>query len=376
VVLAVSAGCSSDPVELTVDLRTDFRPLEDFDAVETELSSAPFEGVTAGSDAMLMAVRVSDDYFQGSRVAEIDGLQAGRTFVRVRLKRHAVVIAQRVVDLQIDQSFALTVVITRNCATVTCPGAGDPEGFSACLDGRCIDPRCTPATPELCGDSFCSDDSDCVAGPGCTASSCVRGACLCEAPMGGVDGGPPPDGGVPDSGSLECTPGATEMDTVPCGDCGEGQQTRMRTCGEIGWGPFADVGSCDTGATCAPGQTETDMRACGNCNSGVESRTRSCDAATCTWGAWSGFGACTGASGCSPGATTGCANGDSCGHRVCRSDCTYGGCQPIRECLRIRPGTSGPEGNNWRCCGSSRWQFCLPSCYWSTDCASCSGCGC
>lgn len=72
----------------------------------------------------------------------------------------------------------------------------------------------------------------------------------------------------------------------------------------------------------------------------------------------------------------GCDNGDSCGHRVCQSDCGWGDCEPTDECLRIRPGTSGPEGNNFRCCGSGEWQFCLSSCYWSTACEACSGCGC
>jgi hypothetical protein len=77
-----------------------------------------------------------------------------------------------------------------------------------------------------------------------------------------------------------------------------------------------------------------------------------------------------------PGTTTACENGDSCGHRVCQDDCTWGQCEPILECLRIRPGTSGPEGNNWRCCGTRSWQFCLSTCMWSLDCARCPSCGC
>ena len=372
--VALGAGCSEEPIELTVDVRTDYVPVADFDVVETEVAGSPFEATaTAGADAVTTAVRVSDDFFEGARVAEIADLAPGRMFVRTRLKLRGAIIATQIVDLQIAESYALTVVMTRNCRSITCPEAGDPEGFTACLDGECVDPRCTPSTPEHCG-AVCSADSDCPSGPGCASARCVRGVCLCEAPHGLVDGG------SPDGGTSECVVGETEEEMQPCGECGEGTQTRTRAC-EMGtefgvWGAWGAWGTCDTPATCSPGATESDMRACGNCNSGRETRTRSCDAATCMWGAWSAFGACTGASGCAPGATMGCANGDSCGHRVCQGDCTWGGCEARVQCLRIRPGTSGPEGNNWRCCGSSRWQFCLPSCTWSTDCVSCSGCGC
>lgn len=371
--LILSVGCSAEPIELTVDVRTDYLPLGDFDLVETELSRTPFDpSQPAGPDALPMAVRISDDFFRGSRVAEIGDAPSGRSFVRVRLKHRGAIIAQRVVDLKLDQSYALTVVMTRSCREVTCPRPGDPAEHTACLNGECVDPRCTPATPEYCGEAVCEDDADC-AGGGCAGATCVRGACLCGAPT-------MTDAGPRDAGSSECTPGETAMETSACGECGEGTQTRTRTC-EMGtefgvWGAWSDWGACTTSATCSPGQTDTQMDACGNCGSGTRTRSRGCDGATCTWGAFGEWSSCMGQSGCSPGSTTGCPNGDSCGHRVCRADCTWSGCQPIYECLRIRPGTSGPPGNNYRCCGSSRWQFCLPSCYWSTDCALCSGCGC
>ncbi len=78
---------------------------------------------------------------------------------------------------------------------------------------------------------------------------------------------------------------------------------------------------------------------------------------------------------CTPPAVdaTGC---DPCSERVCGSDCTFGTCQlkATSQCEHI-------SGTNWRCCGSSSWQFCLSSCQWSTACevtgsaACCTGSG-
>ncbi len=220
------------------------------------------------------------------------------------------------------------------------------------------------------------------AGPGAMDASSPPGvdASTPGGPDAGPDAGSRPDAAAPRDGGApppECTAGTTDTETGACGACGEGTHTRTRTCEASGtFGPWSGWSGCATDAQCAPGDSDTDTRACGACGSGTQTRTRSCDAATCRWGSWGSFGTCGGASGCAPGETRACANGDSCGHEVCQSDCSWGGCEPIHECLRIRPGTTGPEGNNYRCCGSDAWQFCLPSCYWSTDCAACGGCGC
>lgn len=386
----LAAPACGDAVQLTVDVRTDWQPFVDFDAVETEISRAPFEdgSPSSGGRSVRTEVDGDDDYLAGQRVVELDDLDTGRVFVRVTLRNGAgAPVAQRVVDLELAESFALTVVLTRDCRTVTCPGSGDPPGLSECLNGRCVDPRCTTSSPEYCAAAVCVADADCPAGAGCDDTRCEGGVCLCESPTD-LDAGPGFDGGAPDAGvdggaigvdagptpdtgpcgaGAACAPGEVQSG-VTCGMCG----TEERTCGsDCAWGAWSCVGE----GVCVAGTTQTDTQACGACNSGTRTRTRTCSS-SCTWGSWSSYGACSGATGCAPGSTTACANGDSCGHRVCQSDCTWSGCQPIYECLRIRPGTSGPEGNNYRCCGTSRWQFCLPSCYWSTDCVTCSGCGC
>jgi hypothetical protein len=129
------------------------------------------------------------------------------------------------------------------------------------------------------------------------------------------------------------------------------------------------------GATpaCTGGQIGREMEPCGNCGSGVRTRTRTCSADGCSWGAWSAWSACTGQSGCTPGDTQACSPADSCGNRVCTNSCTWSGCQPKAgaACLRRR-NMEQEEGSNYRCCADSRWQFCQPSCQWSTGCDTCS----
>ncbi|MBI2897016.1 MAG: hypothetical protein HYY06_25895 [Deltaproteobacteria bacterium] len=153
----------------------------------------------------------------------------------------------------------------------------------------------------------------------------------------------------------ECVPGAVSEED--CEQCG----TRGRTCTDAqAWG---DWGACEDQGPCSPGATEN--QACGNCGT----KTRTCGA-DCQWGAWGG---CGGEGACTPDATRdgGC---DPCAYQVCSDQCAWGGCV-----LRAGSECEWQEGTHWRCCGSSRWQFCLPnSCEWSTDCDICqnNGCGC
>jgi hypothetical protein len=131
---------------------------------------------------------------------------------------------------------------------------------------------------------------------------------------------------------------------------------------------------CSLAGACTAGASETVMQACGACGTGKQSHTHVCSPDTCTWGPWSDWTACGGVTAaCTPGDTMACANGDSCGQRVCSSSCTWGGCAPKVSggCLRIGDGHTN-EGSNYRCCGGGgHWEFCLPDCHWSADCVSC-----
>jgi hypothetical protein len=208
------------------------------------------------------------------------------------------------------------VLLTSNCAGVECPIPSGSAALTECLDAECIDPACSELMPELCPDA-CAVDSDCSVDVGCTTRQCIEGTCFC------ADEPSLPDGGV-DTGACECMPGATEDRTMPCGNCDTGTQTDTRTCdADCVWGDFVE-------------------------------------------------GTCAGATGCTPGSTRPCANGDPCGERVCRANCTLTNCQrqPGAECLRIAPGGT-TIGTNYRCCGTYMWQYCITGCVWSGACTSC-----
>ncbi len=253
------------------------------------------------------------------------------------------------------------------------PGVCDP----LCADGeRCVDGVCAVAS-DADGDGldqrFDCDDGDVLVGA--SAERSCRSACgeglerctdgvwdACDAPT-----------------TCECE-ASTPPRSIECGSCG----TQRQVCSGGAW---ADDGACVEAGVCTPGATESETRACGNCGMGSQSRSRTCEAARCDWGAWGAWSACVGGGACEAGSTRACPNGDSCGVQVCSSACVWpSACSPNAgsECLRIRPGTSGPAGNNYRCCSRSGsdptgWQFCLPPdgaghCFWSTACDATTSC--
>jgi hypothetical protein len=80
---------------------------------------------------------------------------------------------------------------------------------------------------------------------------------------------------------------------------------------------------------------------------------------------------------CSPGTTdaVGC---DICSTSSCDNTCQWGTCSllPGNEC----EWQGGYNHQDCVCtqysCGASQWQWCLSSCFWSTDCACCDQTGC
>ena len=278
--------------------------------------------------------------------------------------------------------------------SVTCIGDQGDLALNAC--GECIDAdACEPGDVE-------SRPSVCPGGTN-ESRTCSEGCRWSEWACGAP--------------TELCTPSAVEEEERDCGSCGEGVQSRTRACAADGsdWLPWTEWGVCRTGANCEPGESDSQTQSCGLCPGGTQSRDRICDAATCTWADWSPYGACEGGGGeCSPGDTdnqtractcggnesrsrtcqdsctwggwtgwSGCSRGtctpgdtragscDGCSHQVCNDSCNWGSCQ-----LRAGNSCDWEAGTNWRCCATSRWQFCLSSCQWSTDCVACTGCGC
>lgn len=176
-----------------------------------------------------------------------------------------------------------------------------------------------------------------------------------------------------------CLPTTVERETESCGACGLGRRERSRSCNEsCVWTDWAPFGACtmEGSSECMDGEVQTEERACGNCNFGRQSRTRTCSA-SCSWGPWSDFSACSGGGMCAPGETRSCeGRASTCTQQVCGATCVWGGCGllPGAQCDYVSAG--GTAGGRYRCCGASRWQFCMSTCQWDTACTTCSGCGC
>jgi hypothetical protein len=321
-VALAGAGCGDD-IALIVELRTDFRPGLEFDEVTVQrLPRLP------GGDAIepiadrAVAAAVTDDWIRGHRVAEFGSLSAGSHVVRVRLRAAGSTLAERLVLIELDASYALVVTITRSCREVSCPPGDDPDA-TECVGGQCTSPRCARPGEGECPNG-CVADGECDDGATCGAGRCEAGVCLLEADDAICDRGAgerciPDEGcvvvGVPDdAGSADAGP----TDGGPLDG------------GPPDGGP-ADAGPPDAGCTCTVGEARAPGGRC-----------------------------------------------DVCSREVCQSDCRSWACElnPGAECEH-------QGGGNFRMCttgsGATGAQFCLdrrPDCIWSTQCCVLSGGGC
>lgn len=201
-VLAV--GCEGD-VSLVVDLRTDFVPGVEFVAARTAVDGRVDDRVAARGDDFLRGIRIAEPgrFGRGVRDVTVTLLDLdGRELVQ----RHTV--------LNHDSDFAMTMLITRDCRDVTCPGAGDAAELSTCIAGSCADPTCNERDRSGCPADECAVATDCPAAAACAEAICVEGTCL-YAPAGGACGDAlycdpeqgclpiptPGDAGTPDAGT-------------------------------------------------------------------------------------------------------------------------------------------------------------------------------
>lgn len=192
------AACTPSPsLELAVDLLSDLQPGLEVDRFEVRLNDASvYDGLPQGSVS------------SGARAVDLevnagDHIIAGRAFFR------GVMVAERRVLVQVRENQALTVVLTRNCRDIECD-----EASTTCANAMCVDPQCSPETPQFCASSQCEADSDCERAGECGTVECLRGACLlvddgrCGAGLfcAGEDGCvviPSDDAGVPDSSVVD-----------------------------------------------------------------------------------------------------------------------------------------------------------------------------
>lgn len=172
-------SCTEDGVILAVDLRTDYVPGVEFVVAEARIE----DGNGALVDSRMSGVLGDADALEGVRVADFLGASPGDRRVSVTLYgADGQVVGRNAVSISFTGNYGVTVLVTRACARVTC---GDEE---SCVDGQCVDPRCSPETPERCGDAVCADATACDApAASCAEARCVQGACF-AAPVAGACG--------------------------------------------------------------------------------------------------------------------------------------------------------------------------------------------
>jgi len=211
--LLVGCDAASDPGDLEVQVQTDLLPGFEFTEVRTTLEGAD----SMSDDPQIVRARTSEhpSYLAGRQVAVYRGVAPSEGGVRVELLAGEDVLLDRRAGFAIPSggSASITVQMTRDCRSVSCPGAGDSPTASECLSGACVPASCTPQAAATCPVERCSRDSDCDnGGIDCALGRCANGRCLlaadeslcgpterCDLDLGCV-GAPAADAGAPDAG--------------------------------------------------------------------------------------------------------------------------------------------------------------------------------
>ena len=165
-------GCMAEG-RLVVQVRSDLTPQTELAHVEVVVSAS--EGVA--ERRFVAAASEHIDWGRGVRLVSTP-LPAGVHRMRVTaLGPSGATVVERPVSVEIlgDRVQVVTVLLTRDCAGVECPLAGDDASHVACLAGRCVEEGCFEETPERCGEPACTAPSDCGAAP---SASCASRECL------------------------------------------------------------------------------------------------------------------------------------------------------------------------------------------------------
>lgn len=179
--LSMLVACSVREPRLQVQVVTGIVPGAQFTSVRAQLfTGSTLDGSLVGVDSAERPATFGDDFLHGISVADFANVGRGTRTVAVSLVRSDLsVVIQRRVTVQVSDDFVLRVHITPNCIGVVCPSPGGSAGFSECLDGECVDPRCNPpSATEFCGSSvFCNASDECEVTASCAQPTCLEGVC-------------------------------------------------------------------------------------------------------------------------------------------------------------------------------------------------------
>lgn len=307
-------ACSDDKPTIVVSVVSGIVPTAQFAVVETALyagNPGTDTGAVRRDEARVMASR-DQDYAHGHQVASFEGVDPGAYTIEVQMMRadRRLVLRRRVV-VQVAGSTALRVHMTPNCIGVACPSPGGAAGYSECIDGQCVDPRCNPPSTEFCeGLTTCATEADCGPYADCAEAVCLDGVCdaapkpdMCLEPLfcnplssvsPGCEPTPFVDGGVPfdassdagavDGGENDASVDGSTTHELRCGSLcvDEENACLFGTVDCSGVAPACNATSVRVGAACDVNRV---CDAMGSCTSCVED-------APCTHGCFAGHLRC------------------------------------------------------------------------------------
>ncbi|RLB55091.1 MAG: hypothetical protein DRJ42_07280 [Deltaproteobacteria bacterium] len=341
-------SCSDEPISMTVDVVSDWRPGGDFTRVESTLvRGESLEREEREVRQVTFPVAGAEDFLGGVRVAELLDVSGGPLTLEVTLISAAgAPVASRRLSLDLDRDFAATVLLTRSCRDVECPAPSGAPELSECQGGTCVDPRCSLSTPEYCPPPMCDSDAECGAPiPSCmTTGVCNRGYCVCSESTPPVpDSGPPPDSAPPPDCRIDADCGAPSAGPwSPCEGFAD-------VCVETGGTHSREVTTptCTSGSCTFPSSPES------------EACVRDTDGSSCN-----DSNACTTGDACAGGSCTGAPV--SCDDT---NPCTADSCVPATGCTNTPMAEHASCGASYeRCCGGA----CIDT---RSSTSHCGGCG-
>lgn len=237
---ASTTACEADGAEVIVEVKTDLVVGVEFIAIRTELA-----GRAAPIDRVVYRGARGEE---GLRAAEIGGVPEGDQQLDVSLLDAGMrPVLRRRVRVRVNGPTGVTVLFTRSCEGVTCPGPGDDARLTECVSGTCADPSCIVEVRATCPPAECAADADCTFAAACAEGRCVDDACLavpragacasteyCHPDLGCLalpepvapDAGPASTdaGGPTDDAGACCGYATCRADCLPCGTCGDGSE--------------------------------------------------------------------------------------------------------------------------------------------------------
>jgi len=131
--LFAAAGCGETGENLIVEVRTDLTAGVDVVTLRATLS-AP------GTGEVSVPAELGRDLTVPIRLAEFDDLSEGSyELVVTAADISGTPVVSRRVQIDLRESLAVTVALSRSCQGVVCPMAGELAALTTCATGRCVE---------------------------------------------------------------------------------------------------------------------------------------------------------------------------------------------------------------------------------------------